>query len=43
VVANLAARADHPITFGQFLRYGLPVTFLSLVIATGYVFIRYLA
>jgi Na+/H+ antiporter NhaD/arsenite permease-like protein len=42
VVANLAGRADHPITFGQFLRYGLPVTFVSLVIATGYVFVRYL-
>ena len=43
VVANLAGRADHPITFGQFLRYGLPVTFVSLVISTGYVFVRYLA
>ena len=43
VVANLAGRADHPITFGQFLRYGLPVTFVSLAISTGYVFIRYLA
>ncbi len=43
VVANLAGRAGHPITFGQFLRYGLPVTFVSLAISTGYVFIRYLA
>jgi Na+/H+ antiporter NhaD/arsenite permease-like protein len=43
VVANLASRADHPITFGQFLRYGLPVTFVSLLISTGYVFVRYLA
>ena len=43
VVANLAGRADHPITFGRFLRYGVPVTFVSLVISTGYVFIRYLA
>ncbi len=42
VVANLAGRADHPITFGQFLKYGLPVTVVSLAIATGYVFVRYL-
>ena len=43
VVANLAGRADHPITFRAFLRYGVPVTFVSLVISTGYVFVRYLA
>ena len=43
VVANLAGRAGHPITFRAFLRYGVPVTFVSLVISTGYVFVRYLA
>src|SRR3990170_912785 len=43
VVANLAGRADHPITFRAFLRYGIPVTFVSLVISTGYVYVRYLA
>jgi Na+/H+ antiporter NhaD/arsenite permease-like protein len=43
VVANLAGRADHPITFRAFLRYGVPVTLVSLVISTGYVFVRYLA
>ncbi|HEV2952192.1 MAG TPA: ArsB/NhaD family transporter [Actinomycetota bacterium] len=43
VVANLAGRADHPITFRAFLRYGIPVTFVSLVISTGYVLVRYLA
>jgi Na+/H+ antiporter NhaD/arsenite permease-like protein len=42
VVANLAARDGHPITFGQFLRYGLPVVAASLVISTVYVWIRYL-
>lgn len=42
VVANLAGRADHPITFSQFLKYGLPVTAVSLAISTGYVFVRYL-
>ena len=42
VVANLAGRADHPITFRAFLRYGIPVTVVSLIISTGYVFVRYL-
>jgi Na+/H+ antiporter NhaD/arsenite permease-like protein len=42
VVANLAARSGHPIRFGEFLRYGAVVTGLSLVIATGYVWVRYL-
>jgi Na+/H+ antiporter NhaD/arsenite permease-like protein len=42
VVANLAGRAGEPITFRTFLRYGLPVTVVSLAISTVYVFIRYL-
>ena len=43
VVANLAGRAGHPITFRHFLRYGVPVTVVSLAISTGYVYVRYLA
>jgi Na+/H+ antiporter NhaD/arsenite permease-like protein len=43
IVAGLAAREGHPITFGAFLRYGLPVTVGSMLIATVYVWIRYLA
>ena len=42
VVANLAARDDHPITFMQFFRYGLGVVVASLLIATAYLWIRYL-
>jgi Na+/H+ antiporter NhaD/arsenite permease-like protein len=42
VVANLAGRSGHPISFGQFLKYGLATTTLSLVLATGYVWLRYL-
>jgi Na+/H+ antiporter NhaD/arsenite permease-like protein len=42
VVANLAARDGHPITFMQFLRYGLGVVIASLVISTGYLWVRYL-
>ena len=42
VVANLAARDGHPITFMQFFRYGLGVVAASLVISTVYLWIRYL-
>ena len=42
VVANLAARAGHPIRFVEFVRYGSVVVVLSLVISTGYVWLRYL-
>ncbi len=42
VVANLAAREDHPIRFVEFLRYGAVVAVVSLVISTAYVWLRYL-
>ena len=42
VVANLAGRAGTPITFRTFLRYGIPVTVMSIVVATLYVYGRYL-
>lgn len=42
VVANLAARDGHPITFVQFFRYGLAVVLASLVISTAYLWVRYL-
>lgn len=42
VVANQAAQAGYRIGFFQFMRYGVVVTLASLVIATGYVWIRYL-
>jgi Na+/H+ antiporter NhaD/arsenite permease-like protein len=43
VVANLAERDGHPITFGQFLRYGSIVVLTSLVISTIYLNLRYLS
>ncbi len=43
VVANQAAQAGHKIGFFQFMRYGAPVTIMSLAIATGYIWLRYLA
>jgi Na+/H+ antiporter NhaD/arsenite permease-like protein len=39
--SGMAARAGHPIGFLEFLRYGIPVTVISLVLATGYVMLRY--
>jgi Na+/H+ antiporter NhaD/arsenite permease-like protein len=42
VVANLAARDGHPITFMRFFRYGLGVVIASLLISTVYLWFRYL-
>jgi Na+/H+ antiporter NhaD/arsenite permease-like protein len=42
VVANLAEKSGHPISFGQFLRYSIVVTFMSVVLASVYIWIRYL-
>jgi Na+/H+ antiporter NhaD/arsenite permease-like protein len=43
VVANLAERGGHPIRFWLFLRYGVVVTLVSMVISSAYVWWRYLA
>ena len=42
ILAGMAEREGHPIGFGQFLRYGLPVTLGTMVIASAYVWLRYL-
>ena len=42
VVANLAQRDGHPITFWLFFRYGAAVVALSLVVSTLYLWVRYL-
>ena len=38
----MAARAGRPIGFVTFLKIGLPVTLVSLVLATAYIAVRYL-
>ena len=43
VVANLAARDGHPISFWTFLRYGAVMVAVSMAIATAYLWVRYLA
>jgi Na+/H+ antiporter NhaD/arsenite permease-like protein len=40
--AGMAARAGRPIGFVEFLRIGLPVTLISMLIATAYIAVRYL-
>jgi Na+/H+ antiporter NhaD/arsenite permease-like protein len=40
--AGLAERSGRPIGFVQFLKVGVPVTLLSMVIATAYIALRYL-
>jgi Na+/H+ antiporter NhaD/arsenite permease-like protein len=40
--AGMASRAGRPIGFMTFLRIGLPVTFVSLLLATAYIALRYL-
>jgi Na+/H+ antiporter NhaD/arsenite permease-like protein len=40
--SGLAQRAGQPISFIGYLRVGLPVTVVSMVLATGYIAVRYL-
>ncbi|MEM8961863.1 MAG: ArsB/NhaD family transporter [Acidobacteriota bacterium] len=41
VVLGLAARSGRPVSFLKFMAYGVPVTILTLAIATVYVYLRY--
>jgi Na+/H+ antiporter NhaD/arsenite permease-like protein len=40
--AGMAARAGRPIGFIQFMKIGVPATFVSMLIATAYIALRYL-
>jgi Na+/H+ antiporter NhaD/arsenite permease-like protein len=42
VLAALSDREGHRISFGAYLRYGLPVTFGCMVVSTVYLWLRYL-
>jgi Na+/H+ antiporter NhaD/arsenite permease-like protein len=42
VVAGIAEHAGHPIGFRHYLRYGIPITFMSIVLCTLYIWLRYL-
>jgi Na+/H+ antiporter NhaD/arsenite permease-like protein len=42
VVANMAGRAGHAISFRAFLPYGILVSAVSLVMSSVYLYLRYL-
>ena len=42
IVSETAAAEGHPIKFMQFLKYGVVAMLISLVLSTGYVWIRFL-
>jgi Na+/H+ antiporter NhaD/arsenite permease-like protein len=43
ITAGLAAKEGHPIRFLQYLKYGLPMMLISVVISSIYIYVRYLA
>jgi len=42
VIAQIGHRNKHPISFMAFAKYGVPTMLVTLVIASGYVWLRYL-
>jgi Na+/H+ antiporter NhaD/arsenite permease-like protein len=42
ILASMSEREGHPITFGTFLRYAVPVTLGSILVSTAYIWLRYL-
>ena len=42
IVSENAAKANHPISFMHFLKYGIIVTIVSLSISTAYIYFRFL-
>ena len=41
IVVSLARASGYPISFVQFLKYGVVISVVTLVVATGYVWLRY--
>jgi Na+/H+ antiporter NhaD/arsenite permease-like protein len=42
VISQIARRNNNAFTFMQFTRYGFPIMVLTLVIASGYLYVRYI-
>jgi Na+/H+ antiporter NhaD/arsenite permease-like protein len=42
ILASMAEREGHPISFGQFLRYAGPVTLGTILVSSMYLWLRYL-
>jgi len=43
IAAGMCEKNGEPLRFVDFLRYGIPVTLMSLVISSVYVWLRYFA
>jgi len=43
LVANIAERSGHPISFAEFFRWGLATTIGTVVISSAYLWLRYMA
>lgn len=41
VLSGISSKHGHPITFIHFLKIGMPMMFLSVIIATGYLLLRF--
>lgn len=42
VVASMSEARGHPISFAHYLRYGVPTALVTMLVATGDVYVRYL-
>jgi len=42
VVSSMSETRGHPISFGSYLRYGVPATLLTMVIGTIDIWLRYI-
>ena len=41
LVVSIARARGYPISFLHFMKYGIPIAFISMLISTGYIWIRY--
>ena len=41
IVVGLSEKAGHKISFGQFLKYGIPVMIFTVFLSMIYVYVRY--
>ena len=42
IVSENAAKEGHPISFMRFLKYGIAVVIISLLISTAYLYLKFL-
>lgn len=42
IVSENSAKEGHPISFLKFMKYGVPIVFISLAISTAYIYLKFL-